>query len=64
MPLSLHHMFSQKLHNVKHLVEVKPTKKISGPNSGQTGQNRVRNEVCCHFLKFGSLIYNNVFNCQ
>lgn len=24
---------------------------------GQTGQNRVRNRIFCHFLEFGSLVF-------
>ena len=39
------------------LVEIKPTKKIGGPNLGQTGQNWFQNLFFYHFLKFGSLVF-------
>ena len=32
-------------------------KKIQGTHLGQRGQNWSRNQVFCHFLKFGSLIF-------
>ena len=30
---------------------------FEGPNLGQTDQNRARNLVFCHFLKFGPLVF-------
>ena len=32
-------------------------KKIGGSNFGQVDQNRARNWISCHFLKFGSLVF-------
>ena len=32
-------------------------KKFWGPNLGQRSQNQAQNEVFCHFIKFGSLVF-------